>query len=141
MIARALVGLLLIQVALPKFLPLPGISEHWVVIFVGGGMLGIIASLVGGVVILAYAVSLLPQAGWSAWRWGTVAAGVATLSRLVAVLLVAALSAQPPTRFPWGVPLPPGVSLLGALALVALVYGVLTAAAVTFARRATLLAH
>lgn len=138
---RALLGLLLIQIALPRILPLPGLSEHWLVIFVGGGVPGIIAVLTGGVVILAYAVALLPRVGWSAWRWGALAAGVAVGARVGAVLAVSALTEQAPTRYPWGDVLAPWPSLVVALALAGLVYGGLTAAVVTLARRATQLPH
>ncbi|MCZ7575269.1 MAG: hypothetical protein M5U01_42510 [Ardenticatenaceae bacterium] len=138
---RAVVGLLLIQLALPKVLPLPGISARWALIVIGGGVPGIIASLVGGTVILAYGVSLLPRAGWPAWRWGAMATAVAAITRLGAVLLIAAVGNQPPTHYPWDGPLPPWASLLVALALVALVYGSLTVAVVRLVRRATHLPH
>lgn len=134
---RVVLGLFLIQAALPKVLPLPGISPRWLVIFVDGGVLGILASIVGGVVILTYGASLLPRTGWSAWQWGAISGAVAIATRLLAVLLIVVVSGTLPVHYPWDMSLPPALSLIVALALSGIIYAILTAEAVSLARRAT----
>lgn len=136
-LVKVVAGLLLIQVALPKFLPLPGISSRWMVVLVGGGVPGVIASLVGGAVLLSYGLALLPPMSWSSWRWGLAAAMVALTSRLLAVIMAAALTGRPLVHYPWNISSSPWTSLAVALTLVALVYGGGTAAAVRMMNRGT----
>lgn len=133
--APAIVGLALVQFALPKVLPLPGISARWLIFVPDGGGFARLAAIAGGVTILAFGLSLLPQQGWGPQRWGLLSAGVAVGTRLLAVGLALVLTAAAPTNYPWGAVLPVPVAFGLALLLVALCYGGGAAVAVALMRR------
>lgn len=115
---QTLVGLALVQMALPKLLPLPGISDLWWLFVLGGGSWGRLATLVGGALVAVWGVSLIPE-GLGARGLALSSAGAAVGSRLL--LLALGLGLGVPVRWEPGPGAVPG-ALLG-LGLVALVYG------------------
>lgn len=119
-VLRALVGLAIIQFALPKLLPLPGVSESWLLFFLGGSVPGIIAVLLGGVLLTAWGVGWLPS-GFTPSQLGSLSALAAVLSRLVGLAGAALLGV--PIR--WWPDENPGTGAVLGLAVVALLYGTL----------------
>lgn len=111
-------GLALVQMALPKLLPLPGVSELWWLFVLGGGSWGRLATLVGGTLVAIWGASLIPE-GVGARRLALYSAGAAVGSRLL--LLALALALGVPVRWGPGPGAAPG-ALLG-LGVVALLYG------------------
>lgn len=116
--AQALIGLAVLQFALPKLLPLPGVSELWWLFILGGGSWGRLASLVGGTLVAIWGLSLIPS-GLGAKRLGGLSALAAGASRAAGAGLALALGAE--VRWWPGPGLSPGL-LLGLL-LAMLFYG------------------
>lgn len=132
-LARALLGLAVVQLALPKLLPLPGVSAQWLVLFLGGGVPGIIATLLGGLLLAAWGVGLVPTRLTPA-QLGTLSMAAAVGSRVVGLAGAALLGLE----VRWWPGEEPGTGALLGLLVVALLYG---GAAYTIARFIHLAQH
>ncbi|HEX8680975.1 MAG TPA: hypothetical protein VF707_01595 [Ardenticatenaceae bacterium] len=117
-IIRALAGLAALQFALPKLLPLPGVSAQWLLFFLGGGVPGIIATLLGGLLLAAWGAALVPS-GLSASRLALLSATAAILSRLVGLATASFLGAG----IHWWPGEEPGTGAILGLLVAALLYG------------------
>jgi hypothetical protein len=117
-VIRALAGLAALQFALPKLLPLPGVSAQWLLFFLGGGVPGIIATLLGGLLLAAWGAALVPS-GLSAPRLALLSATAAILSRLVGLAVASFLG----VGIHWWPGEEPGTGAILGLLVAALLYG------------------
>ena len=120
-VLRALAGLTALQFALPKLLPLPGVSAQWLLFFLGGGVPGIIATLLGGVLLAAWGAALVPS-GLNALRLGFLSAIAAVLSRLFGLVTATFLGVS----IHWWPSEEPGTGAILGLLVAALLYGGIT---------------
>lgn len=84
---QALIGLAIVQLALPKILPLPGISARWWLFILEGGGFGRLATFVGGTLVAIWGLSLIPL-GLTTRQLTLLSALAAVLSRLIAILVL-----------------------------------------------------